>query len=246
MGQCAFYFDQSRCYSCHACAVACKDWNGIEAGPEKWMSVYEWETGSFPNLRVRSLAFPCAHCDDPACMKACTSGAIYKEDKYGAVLVDAEKCVGCRACYEACPYGAPSFASDEPGTKMSKCTMCIDKLEAGELPICVATCPLRAFDFGPAEQMEQVYGNDRQLEGMPEPTTCPNFIVKPTGERKQLIPYDAERAIELLQKREGFDDVFSAESLEATHSTSVLQSAELNMKHDSVASLLEFTRNYAG
>lgn len=51
MTQYGFFFDQSRCYGCQACATACKDWNGIAPGPEKWMTVYEWETGTFPRTQ---------------------------------------------------------------------------------------------------------------------------------------------------------------------------------------------------
>ena len=92
MTQYGFFFDMNRCYACQACSIACKDWNGIEPGAEKWMTVYEWETGTFPNVRLHSLAFPCAHCEDPSCVKACKQGAIYKEDEFGAVLVDQDKC----------------------------------------------------------------------------------------------------------------------------------------------------------
>ena len=158
MTQYGFHFDQNRCYGCQACDIACKDWNGIEPGAEKLMCVYEWETGTFPDVRIHNLAFPCAHCDDPACLKACETGAIYKEDRYGAVLVDAEKCNGCRKCYKACPYGAPKFASDEPGEKMHKCDV-HRPIGAGsqagmrvELP---ATC-LRLWSDGGAHS--QVHG----------------------------------------------------------------------------------------
>lgn len=247
MTQYGFYFDQSRCYSCHDCAIACKDWNGIEAGPEKWMTVYEWEEGCFPALRVRSLAFPCAHCEDPACLKACPQGAIFKEERYGAVLVDSEKCDGCRSCYEACPYGAPKFASDEPGTKMSKCTMCIDKLEKGEAPACVGTCPLRAFDFGPIEELEAKYGTLRQLDGMPSPeATQPCFIVKPATDHKQVVPYDVDRAMELMQKRTGFADLFENVADVTGVESGVVRSDCLKMKHENAAALQAATQNYAG
>ena len=123
MTQYGFMFDMNRCYACQACSIACKDWHGIEPGAEKFMTVYEWEEGTFPNIRLHSLAFPCAHCEDPVCLKVCESGAIYKEDEFGAVLVDQDKCTGCRKCYDACPYGAPRFATDEPTCKMSKCDM---------------------------------------------------------------------------------------------------------------------------
>ena len=108
MTQYGIFFDMNRCYACQACSIACKDWHGIEPGAEKWMTVYEWESGTFPNIRLHSLAFPCAHCEDPACVKACESGALYKEDEFGAVLVDQDKCTGCRKCYDACPSSRPT------------------------------------------------------------------------------------------------------------------------------------------
>ncbi len=114
MTQYGFFFDMNRCYACQACSIACKDWNEIEPGAEKWMTVYEWESGTFPNLRLHSLAFSCAHCENPACVAVCESGALYKEDEYGAVLVDQDKCTGCRKCYDACPTARPSSPPMSP------------------------------------------------------------------------------------------------------------------------------------
>ena len=124
MTQYGFMFDMNRCYACQACSIACKDWNGLEPGAEKWMGVYEWEQGTFPNIRLHALAFPCGHCEDPACAKACPNGALYKEDEFGAVLVDQDKCDGCRKCYDACPYGAPRFASGELVEKYGDVRFC--------------------------------------------------------------------------------------------------------------------------
>lgn len=245
MSQYAFYFDQSRCYACHACSVACKDWNGIEPGPEKWMAIYEWEDGAFPDLRAHTLAFNCGHCDNAVCMQACPNKAIFREGKYGAVLVNQDLCDGCRKCYEACPYGAPKFASDAPGTKMSKCTMCYDRLEKGDKPLCVESCPLRAFDFGTKEEMEAKYGTCRQLEGMPEPTTKPNFIVKENAPKKQLLPYDGKKAQQLLQQRGHLGTVFeSVEDLEDKEG--LVRKKELKMKYDSMQEFYDATRGYYG
>ncbi len=94
MAQYGFFFDQSRCSGCHTCAVACKNWNGLPPGPLKYLRVYEYEKGSFPNIRIHFQWIPCYHCEDPACVSSCPRDAIYKEDKYGAVLIDREKCDG--------------------------------------------------------------------------------------------------------------------------------------------------------
>ena len=145
MAQYGFLFDQSRCSGCHACAVACKNWHALPPGPLKYLRIYEYEKGSFPDVRVHFLWVPCYHCEEPACVVACPCDAIYKEPRYGAVLIESEKCDGCRICYDVCPYGAPVFESDEPGVPAQKCTMCIDRLEAGEQPLCVLACPTRAL-----------------------------------------------------------------------------------------------------
>ncbi len=247
MTQYAFYFDQSRCYGCQACSVACKDWNGLEPGPEKWMTVYDWEKGVFPDLRLHFLAFGCGHCENPVCMKACPNGAIFKEDKYGAVLVDKSKCKGSRQCAVVCPYGSPKFASDAPGSKMSKCTMCIDRLEEGKIPICVSSCPLRAFDFGTLEEMKAKYGDLRQLEEMPKAdVTKPCFIVKPHSPKKDLIPYDRNKALELMQTKGELGNVFASIEDVTQLEKGVVPRTALKMKHASSKELMDATRNDIG
>ena len=245
MKQYGFYFDQSRCYSCHTCSIACKDWNGIGPGPEKWMTVYEWEEGAFPELRVHNLAFPCGHCKAPQCVSACRNEALFKDEKYGAVLVDHEKCTGDRQCAMACPYGAPKFAGDAIGLKMSKCTMCYDRLENGQIPICVASCPLRALDFGPIEELEAKYGQLRQLEGMPDPVTNPSYLVKANVPKKKIVPYDSKRAVELMQKRGDLGNTF--ESVEdVVPAEGHVGRGKLKMKHENVKELMTKTRGDLG
>lgn len=247
MSQYAFYFDQSRCYGCQACSVACKDWNGLEPGPEKWMTVYDWEKGTFPDVRLHVLAFGCGHCENPVCANACPNQAIFKEDKYGAVLVDPDKCKGTRQCAVACPYGSPKFASEAPGSKMTKCTMCIDRLEEGLLPICVTSCPLRAFDFGPLEEMQAKYGNLRQLEDMPSATmTQPCFIVKQHSPKKDLLPYDRNHALALMQNRGDLGTIFENVEDVTKVAEGVVPRTELKMKHSSNKELMNATRNDIG
>lgn len=208
MKQFAFLFDQSRCTGCHACSIVCKSWNGIDPGPVKWMRVFQWETGAFPDLRVQALAVPCFHCQNPVCAQACPGKAIHKEENFGAVLVDQAACEAvhrefdCRRCWRACPYGAPQFADDNPRSTMSKCTMCVDRLYDGEKPICVQSCSLRALDFDTLDNLREWYGEGESLPEMPAATRLePAAIFKRAAPKRQLIPWDASQALRLWQHR---------------------------------------------
>ncbi|MFX0195805.1 MAG: 4Fe-4S dicluster domain-containing protein [Candidatus Hodarchaeota archaeon] len=203
MAQYGFFVDLSRCIGCNACVIACKQWHNIPPGPIKWMRTYQWEKGVFPNTRIHILPIMCYHCENPVCIKACPNAAIHKEEKYGAVLVDIQKCQGMRKCWLACPYGAPQYEGDEPGVKMSKCNMCIDRLERGLKPICVMSCSMRAMEFGPLDELMNRYGNLRRIEGMPRDSiTKPAVVFKCTDPKALIVPWDYRRALELWQRRE--------------------------------------------
>jgi len=203
MPQYGFFVDLSRCIGCNVCVIACKQWHDISPGPRKWIRVYQWEKGTFPNTRIHILPIMCYHCENPVCIKACPNSAIYKEEKYGAVLVDSDKCKGTRKCWLACPYSAPQFEGDESGTMMSKCTMCIDRLEQGLKPICVLSCSMRALEFGPFDDLVIKYGNLRSIGDMPRDSiTRPAVVFKPPDPKRQVIPWDYNRTLELWQKRE--------------------------------------------
>jgi anaerobic dimethyl sulfoxide reductase subunit B (iron-sulfur subunit) len=203
MTQYGFFFDQSRCIGCQSCVVACKQWHDIAPGPVKWMRVYQWEKGGFPAIKLNMLAINCYHCKRPVCVKACPNEALSKEDKYGAVLVNHDRCKGARKCSLACPYGAPQFASNDAGEKMSKCTMCVDRLEEGKNPICVLACSMRAMEFGPIEELEKKYGTLKRLTDMPKETmTQPAVVFRPTDPKENIVPYDPIRSLELWRTRE--------------------------------------------
>ena len=216
MTQYGFFIDLSRCTGCNACVVACKQWHDLPPGPVKWLRVYQWERGSFPNIDLRVLPIMCLHCKSPVCTKACPNNAISKEEKYGAVLVDPNKCTGERKCWAACPYGAPQFAGDGPGFTMSKCNMCIDRLEQGKTPICVLSCSLRALEFGPIDELREKYGNLQTLEDLPkESITGPSVVFRPPDPKKQIVPWDSRKALGLWQKRrpdnsESLPDVYTS------------------------------------
>ena len=108
MIQYGFFVDLSRCIGCNGCVIACKQWHDIPPGPIKWMRVHQWEEGLFPKTRIHFLPVSCYHCESPVCVRVCPEGAIHKEERYGAVLVDASKCRGTRKCWRAWKWHWPS------------------------------------------------------------------------------------------------------------------------------------------
>lgn len=247
VAQHGFFFDQSRCSGCRACTLACKSWNGLPPGPLKYLKIFEYEKGSFPDVRVHFQWMPCYHCEKPVCVSKCPFGAIYKEDKYGAVLIDNQKCTGCRLCYQACPYGAPVFESDEKKIKAQKCTMCIDRLEMGLKPVCVLSCPNRALDFGPLNSLIMKYKGLRDLEDLPSSQlTQPAVVFKPHAGKRQLVPYNAKRAMELLMKRDPLPAVFKSSDNVKEIPKGTIGRSELVIKHKSAADLMRYTRSDDG
>jgi Fe-S-cluster-containing dehydrogenase component len=160
--------DLDTCVGCHACAVACKQWNaGGIAGPLTdenaygkdpfgvWFNrVHSYEVAPTPTQPAMTLHFPrsCLHCETPACVTVCPTGASYKRAEDGIVLVDEDKCIGCKLCSWACPYGAREYSEVEG--VMKKCTLCVDRIynenlvEDERQPACVQACPTRARHFG--------------------------------------------------------------------------------------------------
>ncbi|MEM3549696.1 MAG: 4Fe-4S dicluster domain-containing protein [Candidatus Bathyarchaeia archaeon] len=258
MVQYGFFFDQSRCTGCKTCSIACKSWNQIPPGPVRLLRVFEWEEGTWPNVRLNFLAVPCYHCENPVCADACPAGAIFKEEKYGAVLIDQECClpnvVNCnRACWDSCPYGSILFASDNSGEKAEKCTMCIDRLEQNMLPICVASCQMRALDFGPLKELIDKYGKKfkitQKLQGMPEPDQVkPAIIMKERDPHKELVPYDVNKVFELWKQRGPYADpqlppVFNRKS-EVTETQGVkIGRDKLVLKPKNIEELMYYTTN---
>jgi len=246
--QYGFMFDETRCIDCRACSVACRDWNDIPAGPVKWLRRFTWETGVFPNVSMRFLFAPCYHCETPLCLEACPNNAIYKEDKYGAVLVDPNLCQGAHECWEACPYGVPAFADNTPGAKMSKCTMCIDRLEREEMPVCVLSCPTRALDFGPIDELRAKYGEIARIEGMPDPAeTQPSVVFIPKMPRRdQPLPYDADKALRLFAQRDPQPPIYGDLKELVEPLPGMRTKDHLDMKIASPEAALEFTKNDEG
>ena len=174
----AMAIDVSRCIGCCTCAVACKMannlpndvwWDNIRTdGGESLDSA----RGTYPNdLHMRYYPVSCQHCDKPACVDVCPTGATYKREKDGIVVIDSEACIGCGSCLSACPYGVRTLIDKEPtwsvdfavgdadaapfvtGTVV-KCTGCASRIDRGEEPACMRLCPARARHWGDLDDPE--------------------------------------------------------------------------------------------
>lgn len=169
MAKYMFLVDLNYCVSCRACEVACKTWNDVPTDRGiRWRQVVDEEFGEGREVLTYSVSMACNHCNEPACVKACPTGAMYRRSQDGIVLVDQSKCIGCGYCRAACPYGAPQL--DPITKKTSKCTMCVDRLAQGMLPACVDTCPTQALQFGEASAMSR--RGVRQITRFPDPSYC--------------------------------------------------------------------------
>lgn len=175
--QYAFYVDLAACSGCKACQVACKDKHGLEVG-RLWRRVYEVTGGGWQadgaawrnDVFAYHLSISCNHCEKPICLSVCPAQAIYKRPD-GIVLIDPQRCLGCKLCSWACPYGAPQY--DEQAGVMTKCTFCADELDAGRPPACVAACPLRALDFGELTELQARYPQAAKNAASPFPLPDP-------------------------------------------------------------------------
>lgn len=139
--------DVRRCIGCQACTVACIQENAVPEGSFRTVvSTYSVElTDAAQPAGTYVLPRLCNHCDNPPCVPVCPVSATFKR-KDGVVLVDADRCVGCGYCVQACPYDA-RFINHDTG-KADKCTFCAHRLEAGLMPACVETCVGGARIFG--------------------------------------------------------------------------------------------------
>lgn len=140
-----FFFDPERCTGCQACRLACDFANGENRNLE-WRKLFSFNPRRHPHYEVRHFSLACNHCDDPACLRACPAAAYSRDPTTGAVLLDEERCLGCRYCAWVCPYAAPRF--DTGRGLMTKCTFCTPRLAAGRQPACTEVCPTGALALG--------------------------------------------------------------------------------------------------
>ena len=196
-----FHFTADNCIGCHACEAACSEKNDNPAHLA-FRSVGYVEGGSYPDYKRMNISMACNHCDNPVCMKGCPTKAYTKHAEYGAVLQDPETCFGCGYCTWVCPYNAPQL--DPVEGKVSKCNMCVDRLEVGLKPACVSACLGNALNFGVIENMPE---NREQIKstipGFPDPSiTNPNIRFQQT----KTMPNEMARTDSMPVKYHKQDD----------------------------------------
>ncbi len=154
----AMLIDTTRCTGCQSCALACKE---IKERPNPTVepAALSNEAYTFIDLRPNpgsektiNVKRQCMHCQHPACVSACTVGALRKTAD-GPVTYDDKKCIGCRYCQYACPFGVPTYDWNNPLGLIHKCDLCVQRLAEGEMPACVASCPAGALHFGRRSDM---------------------------------------------------------------------------------------------
>lgn len=136
-----FAFAMEACVGCHSCEAACAEQNGLPPGTA-WRRVGEIEGGAFPHTRRLHVSMSCNHCLEPACLIGCPTDAYVKLDN-GVVAHRADECIGCQYCTWNCPYSVPVFQPDR--RIVTKCDMCLPRLDAGLEPACVGACPTKAI-----------------------------------------------------------------------------------------------------
>jgi Fe-S-cluster-containing dehydrogenase component/formate-dependent nitrite reductase membrane component NrfD len=171
-----FVIDQRRCIGCHACTVACKEENRVPLGVFRTWVKYV-EKGTFPDTRRYFTVLRCNHCDSAPCVTMCPTVALHRR-RDGIVDFDGARCIGCKACLQACPYDALYV---DPATQTAaKCHYCAHRVEVGLEPACVIVCPVQAIIPGDLDDPNTaiarlVAGHETQVR-KPEQGTRPKLF----------------------------------------------------------------------
>ena len=174
-------FDSRKCIRCHSCEIACQLENDAPPGV-LLRRVRSHVTGAFPGSNERSISTACFHCNDPSCVSACPAGAL-KRRPDGVVEHLRNRCIGCGYCIQTCPFHVPQFSPTQH--TMRKCSFCIQRIDRGKEPACVAKCTTGALTYfpeGKGPRDVQAYGKDERLhmvyavEGRPEDYALPEPV----------------------------------------------------------------------
>lgn len=160
-------FDVNFCVGCGECYNRCKEVNNLPETNKDFLKDHLSDdtftvVQQYDDMYARKL---CMHCNDPACVSVCLVGAI-KKSSTGAVVYDADKCIGCRYCMQACPHGVPRYEWETTKPRIRKCNLCDDLVNADKLPGCVEACPTEATLYGRMDQLIEVA--EKRLKNNPE------------------------------------------------------------------------------
>jgi tetrathionate reductase subunit B len=172
--------DATKCVDCRSCSVACKDEFAVNDYPpnsagtpfegQDWIRVENIERGAYPKVKFDSYPVLCMQCDNAPCIAAATGGAVYKRPD-GIVVIDPAKSQGQKQLVQSCPYGV-IFYNDEKNIAQ-KCTLCVHRLENGQIPRCQLSCPGKAITIAPYAQLQKTIQESNAVPLHPEYGTEP-------------------------------------------------------------------------
>jgi Fe-S-cluster-containing dehydrogenase component len=148
--------DLERCTGCDTCVAACKHWHNIDLGVYRNRVSAIGPMGTYPNVSMYWLPMQCQQCENPGCIAVCPTGASYRDEETGVVLINEEECIGCQSCMTGCPYGVRWYNANT--NKVDKCTLCFEdhiaEPDAPWDPACVHNCCTGARIFGDLDDPE--------------------------------------------------------------------------------------------
>jgi len=150
----AILYDATLCVGCKQCEEACAKQNNLPYGPE--VAAEEKQSDhKFTVVMTKNDKFMrklCMNCEDPACASVCPVAALRKTEQ-GPVIYEESRCMGCRYCMAACPFGVPKYEWSKVLPKVQKCTMCSERVLAGNVTACTEACPTEATKFGERDEL---------------------------------------------------------------------------------------------
>lgn len=160
MSDMAILTDTTLCIGCGECIMACKKENEPEPErPRRWQIDDGLTSRNWTSVVSRNggkyVRKQCRHCLEPACMSVCPVNA-FSRTAEGAVVYDPKRCIGCRYCMMACPFGIPRYEWDSAVPYIKKCTLCSHRISRGKQPACTEACPTQATIFGPRHELLQI------------------------------------------------------------------------------------------
>jgi formate dehydrogenase iron-sulfur subunit len=182
----AILTDVTKCIGCEQCVTACQQVNHLPPErPWRWLrKITDLSSARWTMIKEirtdkgrRFVRRQCRHCLEPACVEACIVGALTKTPQ-GAVVYDADKCIGCRYCMVACPWEIPKYSWEKRTPLVEKCTFCYERVTGeGKLPACVEACPTKATIFGNRDAL--LAEAHRRIEAEPD-----RYVQKVWGEHE--------------------------------------------------------------